>query len=263
MKQSIYRLFIELTNKKWSSYLIRKFVQSRLSRPFISSFIKTYKINVDEIVGQTGDYNTLHDFFIRKLKSDARVVHYSDKQAVSPVDGLMASTGIISDDLIIEVKGKSYSILDMLGNEEKAFDYSGGEFAVFYLSPANYHRIHSPLSGTILGRWSLGQHSYPVNELGLRYGREALSKNFRSITELKAEKGKVAVVKVGAMFVNSVDYTHDRKEWSQGEEVAYFSFGSTVILLFERDTFRFSENKEVPRNVVVGETIGDFIIKAE
>lgn len=259
MKQSIYRLFIELTNKKWSSYMIRKFVQSPLSRPFISSFIKTYKINVDEIEGQVADYKTLHDFFIRNLKEDARVVNYSEKQAVSPVDGLLADTGSISDDLIIEVKGKSYSILDMLGSEGKASDYSGGEFAVFYLSPANYHRIHSPVSGTILKRWSLGQHSYPVNELGLMYGKEALSKNFRSITELQHVKGKLAVVKVGAMFVNSVDYVHEGKEWKQGEEVAYFSFGSTVILLFEKGTFRFSPNKEVPSNVTVGETIGDFI----
>ncbi|MCA1063484.1 phosphatidylserine decarboxylase [Rossellomorea aquimaris] len=259
MKQSIYRLFIELTNKKWSSFMIRKFVQSPLSRPFISSFIKTYNIDINEMEGQVSDYKTLHDFFIRNLREDARVVEYSENHAVSPVDGLMASTGIISDELEIEVKGKTYSILDMLGSKEKASDYGGGEFAVFYLSPANYHRIHSPITGKVLGRWSLGQHSYPVNELGLLYGKEALSKNYRSITELGHEKGKVAVVKVGAMFVNSVDYVHERKEWKQGEEVAYFSFGSTVILLFEKDRFQFSRNKEIPRNVTVGETIGDFI----
>ena len=259
MKQPIYRLFIELTNKRWSSYLIRKFVQSPFSRPIVSSFIKTYKINVDEIEGQPSDYKTLHDFFIRNLKKGARVIQFNENQAVSPVDGLLASTGVISSDLLINVKGKDYSILDMLGSEEKASIYSGGEFAVFYLSPANYHRIHSPISGTILGRWSLGQHSYPVNELGLRYGKEALSKNYRSITEMQHEQGKVAVVKVGAMFVNSIDYVHERKMWKQGEEVAYFSFGSTVILLFEKNTFRFSQKREVPRNVTVGETIGDFI----
>ncbi|BCB04908.1 phosphatidylserine decarboxylase [Bacillus sp. KH172YL63] len=259
MKQSIYRLFIELTNKKWSSFLIRKFVQSPLSRPVISSFIKTYKINVDEIAGDVSDYKTLHDFFIRNLKEDARVIQHSDEQAVSPVDGLMASSGIITDDLLIEVKGKTYSILDMLGSEGKASSYSGGEFAVFYLSPANYHRIHSPVSGTVLSRWSLGDHSYPVNELGLKYGKEALSKNFRSITELQTKGGKVAVVKVGAMFVNCVDYVHENKEWKQGEEVAYFSFGSTVILLFEKNSFAFQEERTVPRNVTVGETIGDFI----
>ncbi|MGM0752256.1 MAG: phosphatidylserine decarboxylase [Bacillota bacterium] len=60
------------------------------------------------------------------------------------------------------------------------------------------------------------------------------------------------------MWMKCVDYVHERKEWKQGEEVAYFSFGSTVILLFERDTFQFSRNKEIPRDVTVGETIGDF-----
>ncbi len=258
MKQSIYRLFIELTNKKWSSFILRRFVQSSLSTPFIASFIKTYNINTEEIQGSVGDYKTLHDFFIRRLKPDARTIQHGDNQAVSPVDGLLASSGLISPQLEIEVKGKEYSILDMLGSKEKASLYNGGQFAVFYLSPSNYHRIHSPINGKIIQRWSLGRHSYPVNELGLTYGKEVLSKNFRSITELQHSNGKVAVVKVGAMFVNSVDFLHDQKAWKQGEEVAYFTFGSTVILLFERDTFKFTDNEVIPRNVQVGELIGTF-----
>ncbi|WP_064092432.1 phosphatidylserine decarboxylase [Rossellomorea aquimaris] len=256
MKQTIYRSFIELTNKKWSSFILRKFVQSPMSAPFIPSFIKTFNINVDEIEGSVTDYKTLHEFFIRKLKDEARNIQYGDSLAVSPVDGLLASTGMITDKLEIEVKGKKYSVLEMLGSKEKASNYNGGQFAVLYLSPANYHRIHSPINGKILERWSLGKHSYPVNHLGLTYGKEALSKNFRSITELLHSTGKIAVVNVGAMFVNSVDYVHDRTDWKQGEEVAYFSFGSTVILLFEKNTFEFSTAKQIPREVKVGEILG-------
>lgn len=258
MKQSIYRLSIELTNKKWSSYILRKFVQSRLSRPLISSFIRTFNIDVNDMQGSTQDYRTLHDFFIRKLKEDARSVQYGENDAVSPVDGLLAETGTISDRLQIMVKGKPYSVLDMLGTREKASPYMGGDFAVFYLSPANYHRIHSPIDGIVENRWSLGTHSYPVNDLGLLYGKDALSKNYREITELQHPLGKVSVVKVGAMFVNSIEYVHERQSWKQGEEVAYFTFGSTVILLFEKDRFRFSEGKAVPREVKMGETIGKF-----
>jgi phosphatidylserine decarboxylase len=258
VKQSFYRLCIELTNKKWSSFILRKFVQSRLSLPFISSFIRTFKIDVTELEGSTKDYRTLHDFFIRKLREDARSIQYGENDAVSPVDGLLAETGTISDGLEIMVKGKQYSALDMLGSNEKSSSYIGGKFAVFYLSPANYHRIHSPIDGSVLNRWSLGRHSYPVNDLGLMYGKDVLSKNYREITELQHQRGKVAVVKVGAMFVNSIEYVNERNVWKQGEEVAYFTFGSTVILLFEKNRFQFTENKAVPREVKMGETIGNF-----
>ncbi|XXM73666.1 phosphatidylserine decarboxylase [Lysinibacillus sphaericus] len=258
MKQSIYRLCIELTNKKWSSFILRKFVQSRLSKPFIPGFIRTYKINVDELQRETGEYPTLHDFFIRKLKGDARSIQYGNDDAVSPVDGLLAETGPISDKLEIMVKGKAYSVLEMLGTADKASSYIGGRFGVFYLSPANYHRIHSPVDGSVLNRWSLGRHSYPVNDSGLLYGQAVLAKNYREVTELQHRKGKVAVVKVGAMFVNSIEYVNESDKWSQGEEVAYFTFGSTVILLFEKDKFQFSSGKTVPREVKMGETIGKF-----
>ncbi|NQD65516.1 phosphatidylserine decarboxylase [Bacillus haikouensis] len=258
MKQSFYRICIELTNKKWSSFLLRKFVQSRISMPFISSFIRTFKIDVNELEGNVKDYRSLHDFFIRKLRKDARFIQYGKNDAVSPVDGLLAESGMISEDLTIEVKGRPYSILEMMGSNEKSAPYLGGTFAVFYLSPANYHRIHSPVDGGVLNRWSLGRHSYPVNESGLLYGKDVLSKNYREITELQHLLGKVAVVKVGAMFVNSIEYVNHNTEWIQGEEVAYFSFGSTVILLFERDRFRFTEDEAVPRAVKMGETIGKF-----
>jgi phosphatidylserine decarboxylase len=258
VKQSIYRLCIELTNKKWSSFILRKFVQSRLSKPFIPGFIRTYKINVDELQRTTGEYPTLHDFFIRKLNGDARSIQYGERDAVSPVDGLLAETGPISEDLEIMVKYKPYSVLEMLGTDDKASSYKGGQFGVFYLSPANYHRIHSPIDGTVLNRWSLGRHSYPVNDSGLLHGKAVLSKNYREITELQHRQGKVAVVKVGAMFVNSIEYVNEGDTWTQGEEVAYFTFGSTVILLFEKDTFQFSSSKSVPREVKMGETIGNF-----
>ncbi|MCA1056224.1 phosphatidylserine decarboxylase [Rossellomorea aquimaris] len=258
MKRSIYRFCIELTNKKWSSLLLRKFVQSSLSRPFISSFIRTFSINTDELPVSEKEYRTLHDFFIRRLKEDARTVQYGEHDAVSPVDGYLAEAGPITDDLEILVKGKRYSVLEMMGSEEKSTPYIGGDFAVFYLSPANYHRIHSPVDGSVLNRWSLGRDSYPVNDYGLMYGKDVLAKNYREITELQHQRGKVSVVKVGAMFVNSIEYVQEKDVWHQGEEVAYFTFGSTVILLFEKDCFRFSEGKQIPRDVKMGETIGEF-----
>ncbi|HZG72555.1 MAG TPA: phosphatidylserine decarboxylase [Chondromyces sp.] len=259
MKQSIYRLFIELTNKKWSSQLLNKFSRSRLSKPLVGSFARTYRINHQEMEYPMNHYNTLHDFFIRTLKPEVRKIDYGADHVVSPVDALLEDSGTIEPTREFMVKGKRYSIVDMLGTEEKAEKYRGGYFLVLYLSPAHYHRIHSPINGEVINNWTLGEHSYPVNKIGLKFGREPLSKNYRSITELRHNKGYMAVVKVGAMFVNTIVLTYTESNWTQGEEVAYFNFGSTVVLLFEKDTFLMAPHLSTPTEVKVGQKIGRLI----
>ena len=68
-----------------------------------------------------------------------------------------------------------------------------------------------------------------------------LSKNYRTITELQHGQFCVAIVKVGAMFVNSIVITNEAKHLEKGQEFAYFSFGSTVVLLFEKNSFEIEK----------------------
>ncbi|MFC5732346.1 phosphatidylserine decarboxylase [Cytobacillus gottheilii] len=259
MKQPIYRFLIELTNGRITSYLLQKFARSKLSRFVIPSFSKTYKINEQEMEKERKEYQSLHDFFIRKLKTNARITHAAEESVVSPVDAVIEDIGMIESTREIVVKGKTYSISEMLGSKEKADVYAGGEYMILYLSPSHYHRIHSPVTGTVLEQWTLGRKSYPVNRLGLKYGRDTLSKNYRTITEIQHEEGKLAVIKVGAMFVNSIETTHNGDMLEKGKEMAYFTFGSTVILLFEKDTFILDQGIKAPFNIQAGKRIGDIV----
>lgn len=259
MIQSLYRLFIELTNRKWSSFLLRRFARSRVSKGLIPSFAKVYNINQEEMEQNLLEFESLHDFFIRRLKSGVRIISNEEMAVVSPVDAVIEEIGIIDPDGQIHVKGKTYSITEMLGNQDVAEHYKEGIFMVLYLSPSHYHRIHSPIKGKILNQWSLGSRSYPVNRLGLKYGKGTLAKNYRTITEIGYETGRMALVKVGAMFVNSIETTHTNEKIDKGEELAYFTFGSTVILLFEQDAISVSENvKQLPHPIVMGEKIGEW-----
>lgn len=258
LKETIYRSLIELTNGKWSSYIIKKFAYSKNSRFIIPSFARTYKINIDEMQQPLTEYNSLHDFFIRKLKDNARTFPHSNDQVISPVDAVIEDCGEISREQSIAVKGKSYSILEMLGKEEMVDKYTGGQFMVLYLSPTDYHRIHSPISGSITKQWSLGSKSYPVNKYGMKWGKDTLSKNYRTVTEIKTNfHTHICMVKVGAMFINSIVLSHQGNNLILGEEMAYFSFGSTVVLLFEKNTFQRNTAQTVPYKVKMGEVIGE------
>lgn len=257
MIQSLYRLMIELTNQKWSSNLLKRFAQSPASKFVIPSFARLYNINLEEMQKGIREYESLHDFFIRRLKPSARVITDDTAAVVSPVDAMLEDIGRIESEHQITVKGKVYSIAEMLGSREAADVYKGGTYMVLYLSPSNYHRIHSPVTGKILKQWSLGARSYPVNSLGLKYGKSTLAKNYRTITEMEYEKGRLAVVKVGAMFVNSIETVH-KGDWLQkGEEMAYFTFGSTVVLLFQKDGLKLPDSINLPSAIRMGEKLGE------
>lgn len=259
MKQSIYRAMIELTNGRFTSSLLYKFARSKLSRFAIAPFSKTYRINESEIENELSSFATLHEFFIRKLKLDARPIDVDEDSIVSPVDAVIEDIGIVDNDRKITVKEKDYSIAEMLGGDEEAEKYKDGTFMILYLSPSHYHRIHSPVTGKVKRQWTLGKKSYPVNKWGLAFGKDTLSKNYRKISEVQFDGGELAIVKVGAMFVNSIERTHVNETLQKGEEMAYFSFGSTVILLFQKDAFQLLPSIQAPAPVKVGECIGHIV----
>ncbi|WP_445490286.1 phosphatidylserine decarboxylase [Niallia sp. 03133] len=258
MRSFIYRLLIELTNGQWSSAMIEKFAHSKVSSIIIPSFAKLFQINLNEMEKNIEEYHNLHEFFIRKLKEGARSSQSAEKEVISPVDAIIEDIGTIYADNTIHVKGKVYSIAEMLGSEQAVQKYKEGMYIIFYLSPSHYHRIHSPVEGEIVNQWTLGKKSYPVNKWGLRYGKNALAKNYRTITEVKTKHNQIiGVVKVGAMFINSIVLSSKEEQLQKGEEMAYFSFGSTVILLFEKDAFISKDFLSTPHAVKIGEVIGD------
>ncbi len=144
------------------------------------------------------EYESIHEFFTRKLKKGTRLVDQNRYAVVSPVDALLQEIGKVETHHSIIVKGKTYSLEEMLGGVDKVQKYEGGTYMIFYLSPSDYHRIHSPVTGKITEQWTMGTKSYPVNSIGLKYGKSPLAKNYRMITEMESLGGTVAVVKVGS-----------------------------------------------------------------
>lgn len=256
MLKHVYRLMIELTNGRWTSFILQRFARSRTSRFVVPSFAKIYKLNQDEMEKALNEFPTLHDLFIRTLKKGVRIVDQNEDIVVSPVDAVIEDVGSISESSEMIVKGKSYSIQEMLGNPETVSKYLNGTYMVLYLSPSHYHRIHSPVEGNVVKQWTLGSKSYPVNKWGLKYGVRTLAKNYRMITEVKTASGHIAIVKVGAMFVNSIEKTHKGESLQKGEEMAYFSFGSTIVLLFEKGSFQLDTAIHTPKDIHIGEKIG-------
>ncbi|MCR8629737.1 MULTISPECIES: archaetidylserine decarboxylase [Paenibacillus] len=257
MMKSFFRLLTELSSRKSISQITGAFAKSRASRGFIPRFAKIYGIRLEDAEKQWTEYTSLNDFFTRRLKQGLRLIDTAPQALVSPVDAMITGIGHISDGLILNVKGQDYTVEELLNYSPRTVNYKNGFYFVLYLSPTDYHRIHSPIAGDIIEKEHVPGKVYPVNEFGLRHMRRVLSRNERLITYMQHEKSELAVVKVGAMNVSSIQYASPLPaHLGRGDELAFFEFGSTVVLLLETDTFETRSDLQVGSKVKMGEKLG-------
>ncbi|MTV48089.1 phosphatidylserine decarboxylase [Heliobacillus mobilis] len=263
--------------QRWLSRQSGRWAASKWSRRAIPWFIRRYNVAVEEAEKTWQEYGSLADFFCRRLKPGLRPICVDSEAIASPVDAQVSQMGTASAGRLIQAKGINYSLEQLLGDRTKAESFAGGEFVTLYLSPRDYHRIHAPLKGRVSGYAYWPGRLYPVNDLGVHGVPGLFARNERLITYLQTDVGQVAVVKVGAMMVGSVRVTYSnvvsnrRKpaqlvslekgpELEKGEEVGFFQFGSTVILLFEPGAIRWREDLTTGTTLKMGEMIAQKII---
>lgn len=260
MRIILFRFLTELTSRKWIASLVGKFAKSRYSRFLIPHFAKVYNIDITLAEKPLKDYTSLNEFFTRRLKAGARPIDAQEHYVISPVDGKLMGMGVIEAEKILNIKGQDYSIRELLNNNPRLHKYIDGYYLILYLSPSDYHRIHAPVSGKIVEKEYVPGKLYPVHEKSLLHIRKVLSRNERLTTYIQHDFGEIAVVKVGAMNVSSIQYVQpNATEVKRGEEFAYFEFGSTVVLLMEHDTFKPQSSLNLNDHILMGTILGKIV----
>jgi phosphatidylserine decarboxylase len=253
----IFRLMTELSSRKWISRLTGRFAKSSASKRFIARFAKAYGIRLEDAEKDILEYESLNEFFSRRLKPGLRPIDPDLSTLVSPVDAMITGIGSINSGSILNVKGQDYTVEELLNRSPRMVNYENGFYYVLYLSPTDYHRIHSPVNGRIVEKEHIPGKVYPVNDFGLRYMQRVLSRNERLITYISHESGEIAVVKVGALNVASIQYVDPLPDQlERGGDLAYFEFGSTVVLLTENGILEPRPDLAVGTKVKMGEALG-------
>ncbi|MCD8524665.1 MAG: archaetidylserine decarboxylase [Gammaproteobacteria bacterium] len=223
-------------------------------------------------------YDTFHDFFIRRLKAEARPIHNNKNNILSPADGRLSQHGFLDEDTLLQAKGKPYSVSALLAHDQiLAHNFYGGAYGLIYLAPHNYHRVHMPLAGNLLKMIYVPGKLYSVSPTTAENIDGLFAKNERVIIIFETSIGKMAVILVGAMIVGSIstiwagkitpprkqrsvthiDYEEQNIRLSAGQELGYFSLGSTVIVLFQKNTIEWNsglENTEIQMGQNLGHT---------
>jgi phosphatidylserine decarboxylase len=238
-RASIGRAIGRLADQRWSG---------PVGRAVVGLYTRMYDVSLDEC-DQNGGWENFDAFFTRELREGAREVDADPTAVVSPADGSIESMGTIEANGTFVVKGRPYSVAELVGDEREAARFVGGQGCVVYLSPRDYHRVHAPVGGTIRRIRSMPGDYYPVNAIGMRHVANLFCRNRRVAIEIDgdASRGRTTVVMVVAMIVGRIttvgieardvplgDHVFDPPlRVARGDEIGIFHLGSTAVLLAE------------------------------
>eukprot|EP00004_Rigifila_ramosa_P015528 TRINITY_DN360_c0_g1_i2.p1 TRINITY_DN360_c0_g1~~TRINITY_DN360_c0_g1_i2.p1 ORF type:complete len:677 (+),score=161.90 TRINITY_DN360_c0_g1_i2:238-2031(+) len=200
------------------------------------AFIQEYDIDMS-IFERTDyrDYFSVNDWFTRKLAAGARPIQSVGASNIlsAPADARYSVFASIEEDFLMFLKADKYSLASLLDSSQNAQAFVGGSAMIVRLAPADYHRFHSPLSGTVGEFKELSGPLFSVNRDAVVSGNQ-IYYNKRMVGYIQSPTfGKVAYVAVGATCVGSVEITRSPGPIERGDELGFFRFGSTVVVLFE------------------------------
>jgi phosphatidylserine decarboxylase len=220
-----------------------------LGKAVVDVYSRAYDVALDECANQ-GGWTSFDHFFTRTLRDGARPIDPGPRTIVSPADGRLESPGPIDAGSTFFVKGRPYRVEELVGDAEEARRYIGGGGCVVYLSPRDYHRVHSPCDGTIARVRSMPGDYYPVNSIGLDHIPNLFARNHRVAIAIDTPKssglGRVTVVMVVAIVVGRITVTGidardvplgdhtPRVQLERGSELGMFHLGSTIVMFVER-----------------------------
>lgn len=223
---------------------------SLVKTAFTHTFARAYDITLDEYAQKNlRDFDSFNDFFTRELDENARPVDTDINSIACPADGAISQLGEIKENQIFQAKGLDYSLEKLLANDADAKSFYNGQFATVYLAPSNYHRVHTPLAGTLTKTRYVPGQLFSVNTTTAENVPNLFARNERMVCLFDVDYGgethPMAVILVGAMIVAGIEtvatgkVSHGKRIVEQthhmpldkGAELGRFYLGSTAIVL--------------------------------
>jgi phosphatidylserine decarboxylase len=219
-------------------------------------------------------FKSWNDFFTRKLRPGVRPIVELDNNNVinSACDSTIYRINFnVKTNTKFWIKSQPYSINAMLNGDKKYIDmFTGGTIYQAFLNPFNYHRWHSPISGTIEKAYvKSGLYFTQVNAFGEDPSDQDKSMeyitnvNTRAFIFIKADNpkiGTICVMPVGMVEISSCIINKSMKpgyKVKKGDELGYFAYGgSTHCIFFEPNVikkFHYKKHDFVKMGQIIAE----------
>jgi phosphatidylserine decarboxylase len=286
MKQKSFILLQYILPKYFLTWVVGFIARSRI-RPLKNFLIRLCirHYGVDMSVVENKDIESYADFnafFTRALSPSARPIAAGENTVVSPADGMVSETGAITDYQLLQAKGHRYALSTLLANHKTLPAFEQGAFMTIYLSPKDYHCVHCPYDAKLLETHYIPGKLFSVNQMTANNIPNLFANNERLLCLFETQHGLMWVIFVGAVLVSGiravwedklpdaaknltirghrvasrVNYRADNLSFKKGDKLGHFEFGSTAIVLFEKNIF--DPMLKAGRPILMGAAIGEF-----
>jgi phosphatidylserine decarboxylase len=265
-----------LLPQKLSCRVVYRLARSRriwLKNRLIRGFIRLYDIDLSEAAEPDPDhYASFNDFFTRALRPGARPLAGDATTIVSPADGRITEFGRLSADRLVQAKGISYTLADLLGESAELLEpFHDGSFLTIYLAPHDYHRVHVPVAGQLDRERYIPGRRFSVNAATAGAIERLFCRNERVALWVSTPAGYAVVVMVGALNVASLSTEisgeipsgaerllspESPRGLARGGELGRFNLGSTVVVLMSRGMAEWQDGLESGQTIRMGEALG-------
>lgn len=242
-----------------------KLMKHPRSKSKIAPFIERFRVDQSEFL--PAEYESFNDFFIRKLKREARPIAASD--FVCPADARYRFFQNLKTTDGFYVKGQKFDLYSLVQDRNLAEKYVNGSMMIARLCPFDYHRFHFAHDAVPSTAEWINGYLYSVNPIALKKDISIFTQNKRRLTVCSSDKGESLYIEIGATNVGSIVETYTPElPVKKGDEKGYFEFGaSSLILLFEPDMIAFDsdliELSKGEREIrcLMGQSMGNFRVR--
>lgn len=225
-------------------------------------FLESVGVNWDECLEDPHTFTTPREIFERKIRFEQCRPTPDDPSAIlAPADSRVI-VGSLENDPQIRIKDKFFNLHELLGGRTKWIEaFKGGSYAIFRLTPEQYHYNHTPVSGSVKSHYSVYGCYHSCNPSAVVEVATPYSKNRRDVTIFQTDSldgscvGWVAMIEVVALMIGDIVQCYSDQGYEgpmpmapgllvrAGRPKSLFRPGSsTTILLFQRGRVTFSED---------------------
>lgn len=260
----LIRLFTSFQNS-WDT----PFANEQVAKESIIEFCQRLSIQQEPWIWDKPieKYISLNDFFSRTYSEEC-FPPIGSADVVAPACCTMRC---YSDNVTLKsllIKGCKYD-MDKIGIPQSQDDaYANHHILIGYLSPSDYHRVHAPITGTIvyLGLQDEQAQSASVKFFDGKFNLLNDNKRLVVIIEGTTTGIHVALIIVGGVGVNTIvfDSNMTNRKIQKGDWIGSFRAGGSAIamlsnqpLCYTQDFLQASADSKLVE-VVVGESLATF-----
>ena len=253
----LLRLFF---SQRWLWRLYAQVMEGQGSQKKVARTVATHNINAEQFIGD--GWSSYAAFFRRQYKPEYLNISQQPRAAIAVAQGVV-SYQEVAPDMTIAIKGRRYTLTDILEDDTLAAAYRGGIAVVYHLGVQHYHRYIFPDEGAILASSYRAGKLHTVSSIGSAY--PVYSINSRAVTVLDTvDAGQVIMVEVGAMMAGKI-HNEPLTHYKKGQEKGHFELGgSAILVLYKKDIFipsdrlRIAHDQQKKALVMIGEAIGTY-----